>query len=134
MAIAIIRLGTPRRPGEGPRLGTVRRPPRGVPKERYASENWFDVWYPDLAPSAELMATAKDAQAADDADAWAVFERAFAKELAAPGPRRALDVLAVLSATADFALGCYCPDEARCHRAVLRRELAARGATLVPTN
>lgn len=132
MPLAIIRLGTPRRPGEGLRIGTVRRPPRGVPKERYAADDWFDVWYPDLAPSPELMAKAKQAQAEDDATAWAAFERAFETEMAAPGPRRALDLLAALSATADFAVGCYCADESRCHRVVLRRLFAARGARFAP--
>lgn len=130
MAIAIIRLGTPRRPGEGLRIGTVRRPPRGVPRERHASDNWYDVWYPELAPSADLMATAKAAVATGDSEAWAAFDQAFRKELTAPGPRHALDLLAALSATADFALGCYCADESRCHRAVLRRELVAGGARI----
>lgn len=132
MPLAIIRLGTPRRPGEGLRIGTVRRPPRGVPKDRYAAEDWFDVWYPDLAPSPDLMAEAKAAQADDDAAAWAAFERAFETEMAASGPRRTLDLLAALSATADFAVGCYCADESRCHRAVLRRLFAARGARFAP--
>lgn len=131
MAVTIVRLGTPRRPGEGLRIGTVRRPPRGVPKERYAAENWYDVWYPELAPTADLMAEAKTAQERDDATAWAAFERAFVKELDAPAPRRTLDLLAALSATADFAVGCYCADEARCHRSVLRRQLAERGAAIL---
>lgn len=131
MSLSIVRLGTPRLPGEGVRIGTVRRPPRGVPKERYAAEDWYDVWYPDLSPSPDLMATAKAAQAADDATAWAAFERSFRKEMAEPGPRRTLDLLAALSASADFAIGCYCADEARCHRSVLRGLLQQRGATFV---
>lgn len=129
MPLSIVRLGTPRAPGEGLRIGTVRRPPRGVPKERYAAEDWYDVWYPDLSPSPDLMTQAKAAQAADDAKAWAAFETSFRKEMAEPGPRRTLDLLAALSADANFAIGCYCADEARCHRSVLRGLLRERGAT-----
>jgi uncharacterized protein YeaO (DUF488 family) len=129
MALTILRLGSPRRPGEGIRVGTVRYPPRGVPKERYALEDWFDVWYPELSPSRELMAGAKAAATAQD---WNAFTRAFQKEMEEPAPRHALDLLAALSHTADFSLGCYCQDEARCHRSVLRKLLAARGAHIVP--
>jgi len=125
MTVHIVRLGTPRSPDEGPRIGTVRRPPRGVRKEAYAAGDWFDVWYPELAPSAELMARGQ--AAATDKD-WAGFVRAFKAELKAPAAARTLDVLATLSHTADFAVGCYCAEEARCHRSVLREELAARGA------
>jgi uncharacterized protein YeaO (DUF488 family) len=127
MTLHIVRLGTPRSPDEGPRIGTVRRPPRGVRKEDYAAGDWFDVWYPELAPSAELMARGQ--AAATDKD-WAGFVRAFKAELKAPAAARTLDVLATLSHTADFAVGCYCAEEARCHRSVLREELAARGAKI----
>lgn len=127
MSIRIVRLGTPRLPHEGPRIGTVRRPPRGVRKENYARENWYDVWVPDLSPSPALVAKA---QAAPSAKAWAAFARAFKAEMNAPGPSRTLDLLATLSHTADFSLGCYCAEESRCHRSVLRALLAARGAAI----
>ena len=125
MTAHIVRLGTPRTPHEGPRLGTVRRPPRGVPKTEFARQNWYDVWYPNLAPSAETM---KLGQEAKDDKAWAVFTRKYLAEMAEPDAARTLDVLALLSHSADFALGCYCEDEARCHRGLLRRLLAERGA------
>ena len=127
MTISIVRLGTPRLPHEGLRIGTVRRLPRGVRKERYAADNWFDVWYPELAPSAELVAKAH--MATSDKD-WAKFVRAFRSEMAAPGPRRTLDLLAALSHQADFSLGCYCADEAHCHRSVLRELLTERSAAI----
>lgn len=127
MTLRIVRLGTPRLPGEGLRIGTVRRPPRGVRKERYAAEDWFDVWYPELAPSPDLMARAKSATADE---AWRGFVRAFRAEMAEPAPRRALDLLAALSHGADVSVGCYCEDEARCHRAVLRALLVERGAKI----
>jgi uncharacterized protein YeaO (DUF488 family) len=127
MTVHIVRLGAPRLPNEGPRIGTVRRPPRGVRKEAYASENWFDVWYPELSPSPELMAKGQAAETDKD---WAGFVRAFRAEMKAPAAARTLDVLATLSQTADFAIGCYCAEEARCHRSVLREELAARGAQI----
>jgi len=127
MTLKILRLGSSRGPSEGVRIGTVRFPPRGVPKSRYAAENWFDVWYPDLAPSKDLMARAKAARSDKD---WNIFVRAFRKEMSAPGPRRALDLLAALSHTADFSLGCYCEDESRCHRSVLRNLLLERGAKI----
>ncbi|HYR00251.1 MAG TPA: DUF488 family protein [Casimicrobiaceae bacterium] len=125
MMVRIVRLGSPRLPHEGLRIGTVRRPPRGVPKAEFASRDFYDVWLPNLAPSEALV---KTAQRADDARAWAVFRRAFAAEMKAPGASRVLDVLAALSHSADFSVGCYCADEARCHRSVLRELLAARGA------
>jgi uncharacterized protein YeaO (DUF488 family) len=127
MSIRIVRLGTPRLPDEGTRIGTVRRPPRGVRKERFAADDWFDVWFPDLSPSAELMAKG---QAAEADRAWSGFTRAFRAEMAQPAPRRALDLLAALSHGAQLSVGCYCADEARCHRSVLRALLAERGASI----
>jgi uncharacterized protein YeaO (DUF488 family) len=127
VTLRIVRLGEPRDPQEGLRIGTVRRPPRGVRKERYASDDWFDVWFPDLAPSAELMAQGK--AAVTDTE-WRGFVRAFKAEMAVPTASRMLDLLAALSHGADFSLGCYCDDEARCHRSVLRELLTARGARL----
>ncbi len=127
MTIMIVRLGTPRQPGEGLRIGTVRRPPRGVRKERYAAEDWFDLWYPDLAPSPALMAKGR---AATKAEEWGAFLRAFRAEMNEPTARRALDLLAALSHHANFSVGCYCEDERRCHRSVLRALLAERGAAV----
>jgi uncharacterized protein YeaO (DUF488 family) len=127
VTIRIVRLGTPRNRHEGPRIGAARRPPRGVRKERYAAQDWFDVWYPDLSPSAELVAQAK---AADTAAKWNAFVRAFKLEMATGAPSRTLDLLASLSLGANFSLGCYCEDEARCHRSVLRQLLKDRGAAL----
>ena len=129
MAIRIVRLGTPRLPGEGTRIGTVRRPPRGVPKSEFASGNWYDVWYPNLAPSAPLV---QAAQAAQTDAGWRAFMKAYRTEMAAPDASRTLDLLAALSHTADFSLGCYCADEAHCHRSLLRELLAARGAEIRP--
>ena len=128
MPIHIIRLGTPRTPGEGPRIGTVRRPPRGVPKSEFASQGWYDVWYPNLAPSVETM---KLGQAADDDKAWAQFTRRYRQEMAEPDAARSLDLLATLSHSGHFAIGCYCEHEARCHRSVLRALLEERGANIV---
>lgn len=127
MTLRIVRLGTPRLPQEGTRIGAVRRPPRGVRKERYAADDWFDVWYPDLSPSPGLVAQAK---AASTAGEWEAFVRSFRAEMDQPGPRRTLDLLAALSRDAHFSLGCYCEDEARCHRSVLRALLAERGAAI----
>jgi uncharacterized protein YeaO (DUF488 family) len=127
VTLRIVRLGAPRVPREGTRIGAVRHPPRGVRKERWAAEDWFDVWYPDLAPSPGLVSRAK---AAESARAWAAFVRSFRAEMNRPAPRRALDLLAALSRGADFSIGCYCADESRCHRSVLRRLLADRGAAL----
>ena len=125
MAVRVVRLGSERQPGEGLRIGTVRRPPRGVPKAEYAARNLYDVWLPNLAPSERLL---KAGQTAEDARAWAAFRRAFAAEMRAPDASRVLDVLAALSHTTDFSVGCYCADEAHCHRSVLRELLVARGA------
>ena len=127
MTVRIVRLGTPRTKGEGLRIGTVRRPPRGVPKAEFTSGNWYDVWYPNLAPSADLVKQALSAESEKD---WAVFVRRYRVEMAAPEPSRTLDLLAALSRSADFSVGCYCGNEARCHRSVLRALLAERGAKI----
>ena len=127
MSVRIVRLGSPRLPGEGTRLGTVRRPPRGVPKEAFASGDWYDVWFPTLAPSPEAM---KLGLAADSEVAWRGFERTYRAEMKAPAARHALALLATLSATADFSVGCYCQDERRCHRSILRQLLVDNGATV----
>ena len=128
--IRIVRLGTPRRAGEGPRLGTVRRPPRGVPRREFASRDFYDVWLPALSPSAELLAEAQRAASDDDARAWARFVKRFRSEMKAPEASHLLDLLAVLSKSADLSLGCYCAEERRCHRGVLRELLDERGAAL----
>jgi len=125
MTIRIVRLGSPRSPGEGLRIGTVRRPPRGVRKEDYAAKDIYDVWYPNLAPSEALL---KEGQAAVDERSWNAFTRKYLAEMKAPDASRTLDLLAALSHTADMAMGCYCEDEARCHRSILRQLLLARGA------
>jgi len=127
MAIRIVRLGTKRAKGEGTRIGTVRRPPRGVPKSKYASENWYDVWLPNVAPSPELMKLGKTAESEKD---WAVFLKKYRTEMADPEKSRILDVLAVLSHSTNFSVGCYCENEKRCHRSVLRQLLAERGAEI----
>ncbi|MEF7612273.1 DUF488 family protein [Aquincola sp. MAHUQ-54] len=127
MALRIVRLGTPRAPGEGLRLGTVRRPPRGVPKAEFASRDYYDLWLPLLSPSPELM---RDGQAAADAKAWADFTRRFKRQLATPEASQLLDLLAAMSMRTNLALGCYCEDEARCHRSVLRALLVERGAAI----
>jgi uncharacterized protein YeaO (DUF488 family) len=128
MPIFIVQLGTPRKPGEGVRLGTVRRPPRGVPKSDFARLDYYDVWFPNLSPSAELV---QEALAAKDDRAWAEFVRKFRREMSAPERSRELDVLAALSHHANLSLGCYCKDESRCHRSVLRELLVERGAEVV---
>jgi uncharacterized protein YeaO (DUF488 family) len=128
MAIRIVRLGTPRQPDEGPRFGTVRRPPRGVRKEDYARRDYFDQWLPDLAPSASLVAQAKSLLTPAQ---WQVFARRYRSEMAKPPARRLLATLAALSSQANFSVGCYCVDETRCHRSVLRRLLIEAGATVL---
>ncbi|MGY2343066.1 DUF488 domain-containing protein [Pseudomonas sp. SDO5532_S415] len=125
MPIHIVRLGSPRKPDEGLRLGTVRRPPRGVPKAEFATRDFYDVWQPLLSPSAELVA---EALAAQDAKAWAAFVRKFKAEMKQPAASQMLDLLAALSHHTSLAVGCYCEDEAHCHRSVLRELLKARGA------
>jgi uncharacterized protein YeaO (DUF488 family) len=127
MAVRIVRLGTARQQGEGTRIGTVRRAPRGVPRTHYASQNWYDVWFPTLAPSLETM---KLAQSASTPAQWNAFARKYRAEMSQPGARHALDVLAALSHTADFSVGCYCADESHCHRSILRELLADRGAVV----
>jgi uncharacterized protein YeaO (DUF488 family) len=125
MSLRIVRLGSARAAGEGLRLGTVRRPPRGVPKDRHASGNWYDLWLPDLAPSDALVVAAR---AADSPAAWRAFGRRYRAELARPESRRLLALLAALSHRTDLSVGCYCEDEARCHRSILREALIEHGA------
>src|ERR1700679_1545280 len=127
MSVRIVRLGTPRLPGEGTRIGTVRRPPRGVPKTKFSSENWYDVWFPNLAPS---VATMKLGLAAASPAQWAAFARKYRAEMAQPGARRDIELLAALSHASDFSVGCYCQQEDHCHRSVLRKLLAEAGAML----
>lgn len=127
MAIRIVRLGTPRAPGEGLRLGTVRRPPRGVPKEEFASRDFYDVWLPNLSPTPELVA---QGLAVDDDKEWATFRRKFAAEMKKPDASHLLDMLAALSHQTNLAVGCYCEDESRCHRSILRELLQDRGARI----
>lgn len=125
MALRVVRLGTPRAPGEGLRVGTVRRPPRGVPKSEYASRDIYDVWLPIVAPSEALV---KEALGPTNEQSWKSFTRRYRAEMKSPEARRILDLLAALSHTADFSVGCYCEDESRCHRSVLRDLLEERGA------
>jgi uncharacterized protein YeaO (DUF488 family) len=125
MSVRIVRLGSPRTSREGLRIGTVRHPPRGVPKRELPARDFYDVWLPELAPSAELVKRAKSAESERD---WQSFAKRYRREMAAPERSRLLDLLAALSKDADFAVGCYCADEARCHRSVLRELLAERGA------
>lgn len=127
MAIRVVRLGTPRLEGEGLRIGTVRRPPRGVRKEEIAARDFYDVWFPNLAPSEALL---KERLTHGDDKAWKTFMRRFLAEMKAPEPSRDLDLLAALSHKADFSIGCYCENEERCHRSLLRRLLEARGAAI----
>jgi uncharacterized protein YeaO (DUF488 family) len=125
LAVSIVRLGTPRHPEEGLRIGTVRRPPRGVPKSEFATRDFYDVWYPNLAPAVPTMKEAQQAQSERD---WSAFFRKFRAEMSTPENSRTLDLLAALSHDADFSVGCYCEDEAHCHRSVLRALLVERGA------
>lgn len=127
MAIRIVRLGSPRAAGEGPRLGTVRRPPRGVPKAEFAARDFYDVWLPELAPSDALV---KFAHGVTESRGWANFAKRYRAEMQGPPASHVLDALAALSATATFSVGCYCPDEAHCHRSVLRALLQERGAAV----
>lgn len=127
MTIRIVRLGTARSRGEGLRIGTVRHPPRGVPKSQHASQNWYDVWFPELAPSARAV---KLAQAAATGGQWAAFAKRYRTEMAAPEKVRILKLLAALSHESSFSVGCYCADELRCHRSVLRALLKEYGAKL----
>ena len=127
MAIRVVQLGSPREKGEGLRLGTVRRPPRGVPRSEFASRDFYDVWLPDLAPSEALV---KAAQAAGTEKAWSSFVRKYRSEMKRPEAARLLALLAALSKETNFSVGCYCPDERRCHRSVLRVLLREQGALL----
>jgi len=128
MAVSIVRLGSPRSSKEGVRVGTVRRPPRGVKKKDYAKLDFFDVWLPQLAPSAELLQKAKGWPY--DPKLRKLFERRYLRELATGDNSRLLDLLAALSKNANFSLGCYCEDETICHRSILRKVLISRGALI----
>ena len=127
MAIRVVRLGSPRAAGEGLRIGTVRRPPRGVPRSEFAAQDWYDVWFPTLAPSAELL---KQGREADLSRQWAALMRRYRAEMSQPAARDALDLLAALSKTTDFSVGCYCEDESHCHRSILRALLVESGAAV----
>lgn len=125
MAIKIVRLGSSREEGEGLRIGTVRRPPRGVRKEDYSVKNIYDVWFPNLSPSERLL---KEAQAAKNEQSWKTFKRKFLAELKLPQPSKDLDLLAALSHKTNLSIGCYCENDNRCHRSILRELLIQRGA------
>lgn len=127
MSVRVVRLGTPRLPGEGLRIGTVRRPPRGVPKAEFSKQDWYDVWFPTLAPTVQTM---KLGQSAKTAAQWSAFARRYRAEMAAPAARHALELLAILSHTTDFSVGCYCAQADRCHRSLLKRLLRDHGARL----
>ena len=127
MSVRVVRLGSPRAPGEGLRIGTVRRPPRGVPKTEYASRGFYDVWLPNLAPSEALL---RSARAGQGERAWKSFVRRYRAEMKRPEASRVLDLLAALSHGASFSVGCYCADESRCHRSILRGLLEERGAAV----
>lgn len=125
MAIRVVRLGTARAPDEGIRIGTVRRPPRGVPKAEFAKRNWYDVWFPNLAPSVETM---KLGQAAETPAQWAAFEKKYRSEMTKPDASHAIELLATLSHNTNFSVGCYCENEEQCHRSILRGLLEEKGA------
>jgi uncharacterized protein YeaO (DUF488 family) len=125
MSVRIVRLGSPRHPREGTRIGTVRRPPRGVPKSQFAAGNWYDVWFPNLAPSVPIMKLALTAKTPAQ---WQAFVRKYRAEMAKPEASHAIELLAALSQHTDFSVGCYCEDEGHCHRSILRELLRARGA------
>ena len=127
MSVRIVRLGSPRVAGEGVRIGTVRRPPRGVPKAQFAKQDWYDVWFPNLAPSAP---TVKLGLAAETPAEWAAYVKRYRSEMATPEAKHDLELLAALSRGANFSVGCYCEDESRCHRSILRQLLAERGAEI----
>jgi len=127
VSVRIVRLGSPRARGEGLRIGTVRRPPRGVPKSQYAAQNWYDVWFPELAPSAE---TVKLGLAAATQREWDAYVKRYRREMAAPDKVRMVELLAALSRHSNFSVGCYCEDESRCHRSLLRALLKERGAEI----
>ncbi len=129
MPITVVRLGSPRKPNEGLRVGTVRRPPRGVPKAQFARLDYYDVWLPGLAPSQELVTFGLRSQ---DVRSWKTFERRYRAEMNQPDASKLLDLLAALSHQTDFSVGCYCENEERCHRSILRKLLSARGAEFAP--
>lgn len=128
MALRIVRLGSDRAADEGTRIGTVRRPPRGVPKEKFSTENWYDVWFPTLAPSAETMKLGQEAKSDHD---WLAFTRKYKAEMSQAEASHALNLLAAMSHEANFSVGCYCESEGRCHRSLLRHLLAERGAKII---
>lgn len=128
MAVRVVRLGSPRRRGEGLRIGTVRRPPRGVPKAQHATQNWYDVWLPDIAPSAALLGKVQRLSGSDAQ--WRWFEKRYRAEMKKPENTRLLQLLAAMSHQTSFSVGCYCADERRCHRSILRRLLREAGAAL----
>ncbi len=125
MSVRVVRLGTPRIPGEGTRIGTVRRPPRGVPRAQFSAQNWYDVWFPNLAPSVGTMKLGHEAASPAQ---WSAFTRKYKAEMGAPEARHSLELLAVLSHSTDFSVGCYCLDEDHCHRSILKRLLVENGA------
>ena len=127
MSISVVRLGSPRGPHEGLRLGTVRRPPRGVKKQDYAARDYYDAWLPELAPGAQLLSWFKHKQPVPDAD-WEVFAKRYRAEMSAPEAQHLIGTLAALSKTSDFAIGCYCEDKSRCHRVILEELLRKAGA------
>ena len=128
MGVRVVRLGSPRVTGEGLRVGTVRRPPRGVPKTQFAKQNWYDVWFPNLAPSVETM---KLGLGATSPAQWSVFMKKYKAEMAAPAPKHDLVLLAALSHTTNFSVGCYCEDENHCHRSILKQLLITNGAKVI---
>jgi uncharacterized protein YeaO (DUF488 family) len=127
MSVRVVRLGAPRVPEEGIRIGTVRRPPRGVPKRLFSKQNWYDVWFPNLAPS---VATMKLGQRAESEAQWSTFARKYRAEMSAPGAKHDLELLAMLSHSSDFSVGCYCEREDRCHRSILKQLLLENGAVV----
>jgi uncharacterized protein YeaO (DUF488 family) len=127
MSVRIVRLGTPRAAGEGIRIGTVRRPPRGVPKSQFAKQNWYDIWFPNLAPS---LATMKLGLMAKTQAQWSAFARKYKAEMAQPAAKHDLALLAVLSHSTNFSVGCYCEHEERCHRSTLKQLLIENGAAM----
>ena len=129
MSVRIVRLGTPRDPDEGLRIGTVRRPPRAVRKQDYAARNYFDVWLPELAPSPPLVSLALSEPFTPQR--WAVYRRRYRREMSQPAARRLIALLAALSSQTNFSVGCYCEDETRCHRSLLKRLLIEQGAEAV---
>jgi uncharacterized protein YeaO (DUF488 family) len=129
VAVRIVRLGTPRHAGEGLRIGTVRRPPRGVRKQDYAARNYYDAWLPELAPSAPLVSFALSRPFTPAR--WASYSRRYLRQMKSPAAQRLLTLLAALSKHADFSVGCYCEDESHCHRSLLRQLLVEHGAQVV---